>query len=139
MYSLVSINVGVYMLGEMESTINRESICTKILNTLQTQDIDIICTQEDVLVGTPSNIRPEFESLYTEHGYTWVTQDIYDESHSNTLKQAHPTKQVYFGNVIYVKKHIVPQTRPLVYKPHPSPTCLAQIQFENIQIAKQCK
>ena len=108
MYSLSSINVGTYMLGDMESTINRTSICIKILNTLQTQDISIICTQEDVLVGTPSNIRPEFESLYTDHGYSWVTYDIYDESHSNTLKQAHPTKKVYFGNVIYVKKHIVP-------------------------------
>ena len=135
MYSLSSINVGVYMLGDMESTMDRKSICAKILNTLQTQDISIICTQEDVLVGTPSNIRPEFESLYTDHGYSWVTYDIYDESHSNTLKQAHPTKKVYFGNVIYVKKHIVPRTRSLVYKPHPSPTCLAQIQLDDLLIA----
>lgn len=135
MYRLASINVGTYMLGDMESTMDRKSICTKILNTLQTQDISIICTQEDVLVGTPSNIRPEFESLYTDHGYTWVTYDIYDESHSNTLKQAHPTKQVYFGNIIYVQKHIVPQTRSLVYKPHPSPACLAQIQLDELLIA----
>ena len=119
----------------MESTINRESICTKILNILHTQDIDIICTQEDVLVGSSSHIRPEFESLYTKYGYTWVSQDIYDENNSQTLKQTHPTKRVHIGNVIYVKSNLMSKVYPLIAKPSPTPSCLAQIQFENIQIA----
>lgn len=135
MYRLSSINVGAYMLGDMESTMDRKSICTKILNILQTNDIDIICTQEDVLIGSSSCNHPEFESIYTQYGYTCVTQDIYDESHSQTLKQAYPIKQVYFGNVIYVKSNLITKVYPLIAKPHPSPTCLAQIQLDDLLIA----
>ena len=135
MYTLSSINVGAYMLGEIESTLDRETICRNIINIIHIHDISIICTQEDILIGSSPNLRPEFESIYTEHGYTAVTYDVLDESHSETLKQTYTSKQVYLGNVIYVRTNLMSKVNPLLAKPSPCPACLAQIQFEDIHIA----
>lgn len=135
MYTLANINVGVYMLGEMESTIDREFICRNILNTIQLHDIDIICTQEDVFVGSSSNRRPEFQAMYESYGYTWVTLDVLDKSESNTLIKKHAGREVNIGNVIYIRKKHSSKVRPLLAKPYPSPACLTQIQFDDILIA----
>ena len=82
MYTLASINVGIYMLGEMElpthkpTFTDRSMICREILELYKQHDVDIICTQEDVLLGQqndPSSYTPEFESMYMNpKRQTWI-------------------------------------------------------------------
>ena len=107
----------------------------QILSILHTHDINIICTQEDILLGSYPNIRPEYESIYTSYGYTAITHDILDYSKSKTLVSKYPAKQVYLGNVIYVRSTLEHKVNTLIAKPNPCPACIAQIQFDHILIA----
>ena len=135
MYSLASINVGVYMLGEIESTIDRESLCRRILNLIHINDVNIICTQEYVLIESSHSTCSEFKSIYESYGYTLVTQDILDTCKSRTVQSKYPSKRVYIGNVIYVRSNLISKVQVLLTKPSRAPACMAQIRFDNIEIA----
>lgn len=148
MYTLASINVGIYMLGEMElpthkpTFTDRSMICREMLELYKQHDVDIICTQEDVLLGQqndPSSYTPEFESMYASYGYVHMTHGLFDRNQSQTLQQANPTyNSIYVGNVIYVKESLISKVEPVLSFPTSSlPACLAQISFvgSSIRIA----
>lgn len=99
---LLTLNVGYYMLGGdfvKEANKNMEIICRKILNKISSYDVDIICTQEDLLVT--NSFYPIFENIYKEYGYKVIN---YCESHPKLIKEKYIIENygtAKLGNVIY--------------------------------------
>jgi endonuclease/exonuclease/phosphatase family metal-dependent hydrolase len=119
--SISSINVGAYMIGEMDVSwknvyCKRVQICEKIIKKCLENKVDIICTQEDLLLSDSTNTRCEVEflELYTTYGYIPLSQCILHDNTSQTLQGLYPNREVKMGNVIYVYK-------PLVYHVIPIP------------------
>lgn len=137
MYTISTINVGAYMLGELEQYpfFPREKICNNILHICKEHHIDIICTQEDVLIESNNGIVPEFKELYESYNYFCIVEDILCDSHSKTINNIHKNKQPKLGNVIYVKSHLKKMVGPIKKRDEKLPACIAQMCFGYITIA----
>lgn len=137
MYIICSINVGGYILGEMEhdGVFSRENICQRILAICKTYDIDIICTQEDILLESKDSIVPEYSSLYQSYGYEFVNYDVFQENMSNILESVHTDISVKIGNVIYVKSSLKSISSPISTNMNSMPACMCEIKFKTINIA----
>ena len=119
--SITSVNVGAYMIGEMDVSwknvySDRLQICEKIIKKCLQNKVDIICTQEDLLLSVSTEdtrCEVEFLELYTKYGYIPLSQCILYENTSQTLQNLHPQLQVKIGNVIYVYKTLVYHVIPI--------------------------
>lgn len=131
--SISTVNVGAYMIGELDVLWKniyeeRYKICEKIIKKCLNNKIDIICTQEDILLSESIKedepCETEFYELYGKYGYIVISQCILHNNTSETLQKLHPTYHIKIGNVIYVHKSQVYNILP-VPQIYPNTKCVA--------------
>lgn len=130
--SIASINVGTYMIGEVDSSWKniqqeRHNICEKIIRKNSENNVHIICTQEDILLSdyqTDGTYETEFHELYAKYHYFALSQCAFQDNTSHVIQNLHPGKYIKLGNVIYIHTSLIYDVIP-VPPPYPKYACIA--------------
>jgi len=130
--SISSVNVGTYMIGEVDISWKkveqeRHRICEKLILKCVENKVDIICTQEDILLSDYDKEGPyeaEFYELYGKHNYFAISYCAFHENASDVIQKLHPNRNIKLGNVIYIHRSQVYNVIPIP-QTFPTHLCIA--------------